>query len=68
MKARSKAMSEKPCRDCGYLLDASARGCPRCAMNVEAERMIERLIWRRLLPGILVIAVIATVGIIWWWR
>jgi hypothetical protein len=36
-------------------------------MNVEAERMIERLI-RRLLPGVLVIAVIATVGIIWWWR
>jgi hypothetical protein len=37
-------------------------------MNVEAERMIERLIWRRLLPGVLVIAGIATVGIIWWWR
>jgi len=56
------------CRDCGYLLKNTARGCPRCAMNVEAERMIDRLIWQRLLPGVLVIAVIATVGIIWWWR
>jgi uncharacterized paraquat-inducible protein A len=37
-------MKEKPCRDCGYLLDAQARGCPRCAMNVEAERMIDRVV------------------------
>jgi hypothetical protein len=68
MKRRSKAMSKKPCRDCGYLLDASARGCPRCALNVDAERMIERFIWRRLVPGVLVIAAIVTFGIIWWLR
>jgi hypothetical protein len=37
-------------------------------MNVEAERMIERFIWRRLAPGLLVILLIATVGIIWWLR
>ncbi|HSQ20436.1 MAG TPA: hypothetical protein VLR92_08675 [Blastocatellia bacterium] len=37
-------MNKKPCRDCGYLLDANARGCPRCAMNVEAERKIDGVI------------------------
>ena len=61
-------MTNKPCRDCGYLLEPNARGCPRCAMNVEAERMIERFFWRRLVPSVLVIALIAAVGIIWWLR
>ena len=41
---------KKQCRDCRYELDVYARGCPRCAMNAEAEQMIERFIWRRLLP------------------
>ena len=58
----------KPCRDCGYLLEPNARGCPRCAMNVEAERIIERFIWRRLVPGVLLVAVIATIGMILWLR
>jgi RNA polymerase subunit RPABC4/transcription elongation factor Spt4 len=40
---------KKACRDCGYELDVNARGCPRCARNVEAERMIERVIWLGLL-------------------
>ena len=61
-------MAARPCRDCGYLLKQDARGCPRCAMNVEAETMIERFIWRRLVPGMLAIALIAAVGIIWWLR
>ena len=61
-------MNEKPCRDCGYLLELNARGCPRCAMNVEAERMIERFIWRGLVPGVLLVVVIATVGLIYWLR
>lgn len=34
----------RACRDCGLMLAPSARGCPRCALNVEAERMIERTI------------------------
>jgi hypothetical protein len=56
-------MSAKTCRDCGNVLEQSARGCPRCALNFEAENMIDRLIWRRLLPALLLIilAVAATV-------
>jgi len=37
-------------------------------MNVEAETMIERFIWRRLVPGVLMVALIAAAGIIWWLR
>jgi len=58
----------KPCRDCGHLLGPTERGCPRCAMNVEAETMIERFIWRRLVPGVFVIALIVAAGMIWWLR
>jgi len=58
----------KPCRDCGHLLGSAERGCPRCAMNIEAESMIERFIWRRLAPAILLVVVIATAGIVWWLR
>jgi RNA polymerase subunit RPABC4/transcription elongation factor Spt4 len=57
VKATKKTMNEQPCRDCGYLIDAQARGCPRCAMNVEAEAMIERFVWRRLVPGIIIVVV-----------
>ena len=38
------------CRDCGNQLEVQARGCPRCARNVEAEQMIDRFIWQRLVP------------------
>ena len=48
------AMSTKTCRDCGNVLEQSARGCPRCAMNFEAEDMIERLFWR-FVPSVIVI-------------
>ncbi len=54
-------MNEKPCRDCGYLLDAEARGCPRCAMNVEAETMIERVV-----AGVLIaVSLIVAAGVIY---
>jgi len=43
------------CRDCGYGLAANARGCPRCARNMEAEEMIDRFIRRRLVPLLIVI-------------
>jgi hypothetical protein len=43
-------------------VDGDARGCPRCALNFEAENMIDRLIWRRFVPAlallVLAIAVI----------
>ena len=53
-------MSTKTCRDCGNVLEQTARGCPRCAMNFEAEDMIERLFWR-LVPSVvvLVLAIVA---------
>lgn len=46
------------CRDCGNELQLNARGCPRCAMNVEAEGMIDRLIWRGLVT-LLIVALLA---------
>ncbi|HEX7333062.1 MAG TPA: hypothetical protein VF290_16280 [Pyrinomonadaceae bacterium] len=51
-------MSTKTCRDCGNVLAQTARGCPRCALNFEAENMIERLIWRRFVPFLIVLAVV----------
>lgn len=50
-------MNKKPCRDCGYLLDATARGCPRCALNVEAETMIERVVVGVLIAFVLIVGV-----------
>jgi len=51
------AMSTRTCRDCGNVLAQNARGCPRCAYNIEAEDMIERFIWRRFVPCVIVAAV-----------
>ena len=51
-------MSGKTCRDCGNVLEYNARGCPRCAMNFEAENMIDRFIWRRFVPGLIVIGLV----------
>ena len=53
-------MSTKTCRDCGNVLEQTARGCPRCAMNFEAEDMIERLFWR-VVPAVilLILAIVA---------
>lgn len=55
---------KKACRDCGYQLDVNARGCPRCARNVEAEQMIERFIWQRLVP-LLIVALLVVAGAIY---
>jgi hypothetical protein len=52
-------MSANKCRDCGNLLAREARGCPRCAWNVEAESMIDRFIWRRVVPGIVIVVLVA---------
>jgi hypothetical protein len=51
-------MSAKTCRDCGNVLERNARGCPKCALNLEAENMIDRFIWRRFLPGVILIALL----------
>lgn len=57
----------KPCRDCGYELAANARGCPRCARNVEAEQMIDNFIWRRLVP-LLIVFLLAGAALVLWHR
>ena len=56
-------MTTRTCRDCGNVLAQTARGCPRCAMNFEAENMIDRFIWGRLVPGsfVVVVALVALV-------
>lgn len=54
-------MSAKTCRDCGNVLDHKARGCPACALNFEAEDRIDRFIWRRFVPGIILIALLVIV-------
>lgn len=54
-------MSGRICRDCNYEVEANARGCPRCALNFEAENMIDRFVWRRLVPGLVIVLVAAIV-------
>ena len=49
-------MSTQTCRDCGNVLKQDARGCPRCARNIEAENMLDRFIWRRFVPGVVLLA------------
>jgi hypothetical protein len=51
-------MSTKTCRDCGNVLDRSARGCPRCALNFEAESMVNRFVLGLLLAGLLLVVVV----------
>ena len=60
-------MSANKCRDCGNLLAREARGCPQCAWNVEAESMIDRFIWRRVVPGIVIVGLVA-VALVYWLR
>jgi len=58
-------MNAITCRDCGNMLDPSSRGCPKCALNLEAENMIDHFIWRRFLPAI-VIAAIALAAVLFY--
>ncbi len=37
-------MSSTPCRDCQTLVPAGARGCPRCARNLEFERVLGKFL------------------------
>jgi hypothetical protein len=49
------------------MLETEARGCPTCALNLEAESMIDRFIWRRFLPGLLLI-LFAVAALVYFWR
>ena len=60
-------MTTKTCRDCGNVLEQSARGCPRCAMNMEAENMIDRFIWFCFVPSVILLAV-AVVALVYFLR
>jgi hypothetical protein len=46
------------CRDCGRMLESNIRGCPECALNFEAEAMIDRMVWRRIFPVVIVSVVV----------
>jgi RNA polymerase subunit RPABC4/transcription elongation factor Spt4 len=48
-----------PCRDCGNMIDPSSRGCPKCARNLDAERMIDRFVWCGLVLAVIVAAAVA---------
>ena len=60
-------MNARTCRDCGNVLEPNARGCPQCALNLEAEDMIDRIIWNDLVPG-LVLIVLALAALVYWSR
>jgi predicted amidophosphoribosyltransferase len=62
----STTMSTKTCRDCGNVLEEVARGCPRCALNFEAENMIDRFILRRVVPGLLLV-VLGVIAVVYYW-
>jgi len=49
------------------MLEQNARGCPRCAMNFEAENMIDRFIWRLVFPGLFIV-LLAVVALIYYLR
>ena len=60
LRPEAETMSTLSCRDCGFLLAPEARGCPQCALNLEAENMIDRVVWRRIVPGSVLVLLIAT--------
>jgi hypothetical protein len=51
------------CRDCGNVLAPGARGCQRCALNLEAENMIGRFLWKRAVPGLILLSLIIVIVI-----
>jgi hypothetical protein len=53
------------CRDCGYEFEPTSRGCPRCALNLEAEAMIDRLVLRTLPVLLIGVASIVIIYIIY---
>jgi len=63
-----QSIGRRACRDCGHLLENTARGCPGCAMNLEAERMIERFVWRSLVLAFTIIGVLVGVVVVYLWR
>jgi hypothetical protein len=50
------------------VLEGNARGCPTCALNLEAENMIDRFIWRQFMPGVFIAAVLAAAALLYFLR
>jgi hypothetical protein len=48
-------MKVAACRDCGALVAVDARGCPRCARNLVAERMLAKYFWLVGVPALIVL-------------
>lgn len=46
-----------PCRDCGNMIDPKSRGCSSCALNLEAESMIERFVFRLFVSIVTILAI-----------
>jgi hypothetical protein len=57
-------MSTTICRDCGYSLSEDLRGCPQCALNLEFERKMDRVVWRVVVP-LFVLFLIAAIAIVY---
>jgi hypothetical protein len=51
-------MQPMVCRDCGLTLPIGARGCPRCALNLEAENKFDRMVWTIIAPSVLVLTIL----------
>ena len=66
LENETNTMSSKVCRDCGSQLELNSRGCPTCALNFEAEGMIDRFLLRLF---VFVFAIV-TIGIavFFYWR
>jgi hypothetical protein len=47
------------------MLQPIDRGCPQCALNLEAEHMIDRFIWRRFVPGVILLTIIAAGAVVY---
>lgn len=50
-------MNLEVCRDCGSRLESKSRGCTTCALNLEAETMIDRFVLRLLFSVLTMVAI-----------
>ena len=51
------------CRDCGSMIESNSRGCQTCALNLEAERMIDHVV--AAVVAVILLAVIAVVIVVY---
>lgn len=49
------------CRDCGAPVVPNSRGCTTCALNIEAESMIDRFVGRLLFSLLAIVAIAAVI-------